>query len=111
VIGATARLEYRNETGAQRVLPDILIIVSNFAEPDMDKWNWLIGDGISSGLGLARFSQNPPNLASRSTYDQFVRTTKDEGGVHTNSGIHNYAAYKIMIAMIPAGPTCSIQLI
>jgi Zn-dependent metalloprotease len=105
VTGATARLEYRNETGAlNESYSDIFgIIVSNLAEPDMDKWNWLIGDGISSGLSALRDFQNPTKFGQPKHMAQFVRTTKDEGGVHTNSGIHNYAAHKIMIAKDPGG--------
>ena len=33
----------------------------------------------------------------------FVRTTRDHGGVHTNSGIHNFAAFRIMSATAAGG--------
>ena len=33
----------------------------------------------------------------------FVVTTRDHGGVHTNSGIHNFAAFKVMTAKDSSG--------
>jgi Zn-dependent metalloprotease len=100
VTAATARLEYLNETGAlNESYSDIFgIIISNAGVPDIKKWNWLIGDGISSGLSALRDFQDPTRFRQPKHMSNFVRTTEDAGGVHTNSGIHNYAAYQIMTA-------------
>ncbi|MGB9149823.1 MAG: M4 family metallopeptidase [Burkholderiales bacterium] len=104
----TARLEYRTEAGAlNESYSDIFgIIVSNFSKP-LDKWEWKIGIGFD-GPGTALRSMADPTL-----YDQpkhmrdFVTATppytyerNDYGWVHSNSGIHNYAAYKIITARL-----------
>ena len=60
VTAATARLVYQGEPGAlNESYSDIFgIFVSNLAEPDIGKWNWLIGDGISNSLeALARHAR------------------------------------------------------
>jgi Zn-dependent metalloprotease len=111
VTGATARLEYIGESGAlNESYSDIFgILVSNFEEPDRGKWNWLIGDGISSGLSAIRDFQDPTKFGQPKHMRAYVNVKEppsrrnDMGGVHTNSGIHNYAAYKIMTAQDPNG--------
>jgi Zn-dependent metalloprotease len=97
VTGSTARLVYLNETGAlNESYSDIFgIIIANAAEPDIGKWSWLIGDGISSGLDAFRDFQDPTKFNQPKHMRKFVRTSRDSGGVHINSGIHNFAAYNI----------------
>jgi Zn-dependent metalloprotease len=104
VTGGTARLAYENESGAlNESFSDIFgIIVSNFSEPDIAKWNWLIGDGISTGLEALRDMQDPTRFEQPKLMKNFVvkpnTRNGDYGGVHTNSGIHNFAAFKVMTA-------------
>jgi Zn-dependent metalloprotease len=100
VTGSTARLVYLNETGAlNESYSDIFgIIIANAAEPDIGKWSWLIGDGISSALDAFRDFQDPTKFNQPKHMSKFVRTSRDSGGVHINSGIHNFAAYKIFTA-------------
>src|SRR6266851_3793039 len=100
VTGSTARLVYVSETGAlNESYSDIFgIIIANAAKPDIGQWDWLIGDGISSSMQAFRDFQDPTRFNQPKHMDDFVQTTRDSGGVHTNSGIHNFAAYNIMTA-------------
>jgi Zn-dependent metalloprotease len=58
----------------------------------------LIGDGLSTGLEALRDFQDPTRFGQPKHMSKFVVTTRDNGGVHINSGIHNFAAYKIFTA-------------
>jgi Zn-dependent metalloprotease len=104
VTGGTARLIYQGETGAlNESYSDIFgTIISNSAEPDIAKWDWLIGDGISSGIEALRDMQNPTRFDQPKRMKNYknlpLKPDADAGGVHINSGIHNYAAFKVMSA-------------
>jgi Zn-dependent metalloprotease len=104
VTDSTAKLEYLAESGAMNEsYSDVFgVIVANFAEPDIGKWDWLIGDGISTGLSALRDFQDPTRYKQPKKMKDFVNMPidrfNDYGGVHTNSGIHNFAAYNIMTA-------------
>ena len=101
----TARLEYRFESGAlNESYSDIFgIIVSNLEEPDIDNWNWQMGEELSdSGIPLRDLS-NPRRHGQPDHMRDFVQTTSDNGGVHTNSGIHNKAAFNILTAKDSSG--------
>src|SRR5258708_32767468 len=64
VTGHTARLIYQGETGAlNESYSDIFgTIISNRAEPNIAKWDWLIGDGISRGIQALRGKRHPPRF-------------------------------------------------
>jgi Zn-dependent metalloprotease len=104
VTGHTARLIYQGETGAlNESYSDIFgIIVSNWRKPDIGKWDWLIGDGVSSARKALRDMQCPPRFGQPKLMKDFdfqpLEHKADEGGVHANSGIHNFAAYNVMSA-------------
>jgi Zn-dependent metalloprotease len=104
VTGGTARLVYQGESGAlNESYSDIFgTIISNSAEPDIAKWDWLIGDGISSGLEALRDMKDPTRFGQPKLMRNFkklpLNQQNDSGGVHINSGIHNFAAYKVMSA-------------
>jgi Zn-dependent metalloprotease len=104
VTSGTARLIFQGETGAlNESYSDIFgVIVSNLTEPDIAKWNWLIGDGISTGLEALRDMEDPTRFNQPKLMQDFrvmpLTETGDSGGVHTNSGIHNFAAFKVMTA-------------
>lgn len=104
VTDRTAQLVYELESGAMNEsYSDIFgTIISNFANPDVDAWNWLVGDGISSSVAAFRSMKDPTQFGQPKNMRDFVRlpnTEKgDNGGVHTNSGIHNFAAYRLMTA-------------
>jgi len=104
VTGCTARLIYQGETGAlNESYSDIFgTLIGNSTRPDIAKWEWEIGDGISSGAQMVRDMQDPtrhhqPKLM-KDFYQAPLTQTADSGAVHVNSGIHNYAAYRVMTA-------------
>jgi len=98
VTNDTSRLEYRNMSGAlNESYSDIFgIIVSNFNNPSIDSWNWLLGEGLSDSREAFRDFADPPRFRQPKHMRDFLNTTDDNGGVHTNSGIHNFAAFTIM---------------
>jgi Zn-dependent metalloprotease len=104
VTAATARLVYQGEPGAlNESYSDIFgIFVSNLAEPDIGKWNWLIGDGISNSLEALRDMRDPTRFGHPKLMKNYKKSANtlagDFGGVHINSGIHNFAAYNVMTA-------------
>jgi Zn-dependent metalloprotease len=102
VTGGTARLAYLGETGAlNESYSDIFgTVISNSSEPDIAKWDWLIGDGISTGMEALRDMRDPTRLGQPKLMRNFknLPDENDYGGVHTNSGIHNFAAFKVMSA-------------
>ena len=104
VTGGTARLIYQGETGAlNESYSDIFgALIANSTRPDIAKWEWEIGDGISSGAEMVRDMQDPtrrhqPKLM-KDFYQAPLTQKADSGAVHVNSGIHNYAAYRVMTA-------------
>lgn len=93
----SANLEYVGQSGAlNESLSDIMAAV-------FDDDDWLIGEdaGISAGSGALRDMQNPEKSLSPQPKHMadYVRlpedASHDNGGIHTNSGIPNYAAYLI----------------
>lgn len=104
VTEATSRLVYENESGAlNESYSDIFgIIVSNAAERDIAKWDWEIGDGISSSMEALRDMRDPTRFGQPKLMKNFrvLPNTRngDFGGVHINSGIHNFAAFNVMTA-------------
>jgi Zn-dependent metalloprotease len=103
----TAKLEYAFEPGAlNESYSDIFgVIISNRNEPDLAKWNWLIGDGLSTGLEAFRDFRDPSRLDHPKLMSEYRKMSKsdDYGGVHYNSGIHNFAAYNVITARDAAG--------
>jgi Zn-dependent metalloprotease len=104
VTGDTARLIYLGETGAlNESYSDIFgIIISNNARADIAKWDWKIGDGISSSVEEFRDMEDPTRCDQPKLMKDFrklpLNPQHDSGGVHKNSGIHNFAAFKVMTA-------------
>jgi Zn-dependent metalloprotease len=102
----TSRLEYQTQAGAlNESFSDIFgVIIANFTKP-IAKWNWKIGSGFD-GPGTALRSLADPTVHGQPKHmDAFLRATppytyerNDYGHVHDNSGIHNFAAYKIITA-------------
>jgi Zn-dependent metalloprotease len=106
----TSRLEYRTQAGAlNESYSDIFgTIIANFSSP-LDQWVWDIGAGFD-GPGTALRNLQDPTLHDQPKLMQDYRTAtapytyerNDYGWVHDNSGIHNYAAYKVMTAKASA---------
>lgn len=99
----TSRLEYRTQAGAlNESYSDIFgVIVRNY-QRTIAKWTWEIGVGFD-GPGTALRDMSDPALQGQPRHMRnFEKATSpytesnDYGWVHANSGIHNYAAYRIM---------------
>jgi len=101
----TARLEYRFVSGAlNESYSDIFgIIVSNFDEPNLDNWNWEMGEELT-GIPLRDMSV-PRSHGQPDHMNDFVRLLEDvdHGGVHINTGIHNKAAFNLLTAKDEGG--------
>ena len=96
----TARLEYKFEPGAlNESYSDIFgLIVANRHEPDISQWDWEIGEDLSAtGLPMRDLS-DPERFNQPAHMDDYRHLPEevDHGGVHTNSGIHNKAAFNIL---------------
>jgi bacillolysin len=91
VTSKTAGLVYQDQPGAlNEALSDIFgEMVENFATGSND---WLIGSQITPLRNMA----NPAQFGDPATMSQYVTTTSDHGGVHTNSGIINHAYYLLV---------------
>ncbi len=98
----SARLEYAGEPGAlNESYSDIFgTIISNFQQPDFSTWNWEVGEGLTADGRPFRDMSDPARFGQPAHMNQFRRLPITErgdwGGVHTNSGIHNFAAHKVM---------------
>jgi Zn-dependent metalloprotease len=102
---ATCNLQYQDQSGAlDESYADIFgTIISNFHIPNIDKWNWQCGDATSTSEKAFRDMSDPTLFKQPKHMQHYLQTSKDYGGVHTNSGIHNFAAYCIMTSKDDAG--------
>ena len=105
VIQSTANLQYKNQSGAiNESMADVFAVL-------IDRRNWTLGEDISRPSilpsGALRDVSNPnqggqradPNGYQPATMAQYVNTSDDNGGVHINSGIPNFAFYKFATAV------------
>jgi Zn-dependent metalloprotease len=96
----TAQLQYQGESGAlNESYSDIFgIIIANAHEDNIDVWDWEMGEDLS-GTGIPlRDVSDPTRRGQPAHMDDFLVTQSDFGGVHTNSGIHNKAAFNLITA-------------
>ncbi len=104
----TANLTYSGQSGAlNESLSDVFgSLVKQYAlNQTADQADWLIGpDVVGAELAPALRSMKAPGTANR--YDKqpadmsgFLVTSRDNGGVHTNSGIPNRAFYLVANAL------------
>jgi len=114
VTDGTARLEYASQSGAMNEsYSDIFgVLVRNATEADRGKWQWQVGVGFSADDEPLRDMKSPRTCDQPSHMDDYLVTGRpgernDWGGVHTNSGIHNHAAYRVMIAKSGGQPIFS----
>ncbi|HEX8662477.1 MAG TPA: M4 family metallopeptidase [Beijerinckiaceae bacterium] len=113
VIGSTARLEYEGETGAlnESYCDIFAILISNWkVAGGIGQWNWRLGEGVTDQYpdGMRDFADparmrggpgHPDEPYPKHWKDyRHLDDDEDKGGVHYNSGIHNYAAYGVMTA-------------
>lgn len=102
----TSRLEYQTQAGAlNESFSDIFgTIIGNWGKP-LHAWTWELGKGFG-GPGVALRNMRDPTLHDQPKHMRDFEKSKppytydrnDYGHVHDNSGIHNYAAYRIMTA-------------
>ncbi len=90
--GTTTTLNYYGESGAlNEAYADIL---GSLVEGKTDSNCWLMGE--DSALGAIRSMEQPSLYDQPENYSVRYIGTEDNGGVHRNSGIFNFAAYKMM---------------
>ncbi|HET9256586.1 MAG TPA: M4 family metallopeptidase [Pseudonocardiaceae bacterium] len=100
----TSRLEYAFQSGAlNESYSDIFgTIVANLGNDDPRTWDWQLGENLQVGDKPLRDMSNPPRFGQPDHMRDFrVRPYSrggDWGGVHTNSGIHNKAAFNLLTA-------------
>ncbi|KIZ17392.1 M4 family metallopeptidase [Streptomyces natalensis] len=110
----TANLEYYGQSGAlNESVSDVFgsLIKQYSLGQTADQADWLIGAGLlGPGLsGAALRSLKAPGTAydnpqmgkdpQPATMDDYVKTPRDNGGVHINSGIPNHAFYLLATAL------------
>jgi Zn-dependent metalloprotease len=61
-------------------------------------WNWEIGCGLGNGGLPLRDMKNPRRTGDPDHMRDYSNQRSDNYGVHTNSNIHNKAAYNVMTA-------------
>jgi Zn-dependent metalloprotease len=100
----TSRLEYALQPGAlNESYSDIFgTIVANLGNDDPRTWDWLLGEKLMVGDKPFRDLSDPTRFGQPAHMKDFkvLPNTQagDFGGVHTNSGIHNKAAYNMLTA-------------
>ncbi|AUY52402.1 M4 family metallopeptidase [Streptomyces sp. CB01881] len=114
VIQFTANLEYFGQSGAlNESISDVLgSLTKQYAlGQSADEADWLIGTGLLGPTvqGQALRSLKAPGTAydddqigkdpQPATMDDYVRTSRDNGGVHINSGIPNHAFYLLATSL------------
>jgi Thermolysin metallopeptidase, alpha-helical domain/Thermolysin metallopeptidase, catalytic domain/Protealysin propeptide len=114
VTGATAGLEYRDQSGAlNESISDVFgsLVKQRFFGQTAAGADWLIGAGLlAAGInGVALRSMKAPGTAyddpllgkdpQPDHMNNYVNTASDNGGVHTNSGIPNKAFYLVATAL------------
>ncbi|MEU7045459.1 M4 family metallopeptidase [Streptomyces varsoviensis] len=110
----TANLEYWGQSGAlNESLSDVFgsLIKQHALGQSADQADWLIGAGLLGPdvQGEALRSMKAPGTAydddklgkdpQPATMDDYVKTSRDNGGVHINSGIPNHAFYLLATAL------------
>jgi Zn-dependent metalloprotease len=105
----TSNLIYQGQSGAlNESFSDILgVIINNWyvvgPDSDVTTWNWEIGPNWRGNNLPLRDLRDPTRIGDPAHMDDFLVTSSDFGGVHTNSSIHNKAAFNVLTAHDAAG--------
>jgi len=106
----TADLVYMKQSGAlNESFSDIFgVIIKNWDWTHDDGgntsgWNWEIGAGLGGNVLPLRDMSDPSRTGDPDHMDHYSNQRFDNYGVHTNSNIHNKAAYNVMTATRPDG--------
>jgi bacillolysin len=98
----TANLVYRDQSGAlNESFSDIFgVLINNWnvvgGFKALDDFDWRIGPGLGKAGGPLRNLEDPTQTGMPNHMLKYLKTTADEGGVHTNSNIHNKAAHNVL---------------
>ena len=100
VVSKSADLVYQDQSGAMN---------ESFADifGEGVEWrvagssDWKLGTNLTT-IGVIRDMVTPEAHQQPSKMSSYVRTTNDQGGVHTNSGISNHAFY-LLVEGLPGG--------
>lgn len=110
VTETTSNLIYRRLPGAlNESFSDIFgVIIANWypaAPSPVATWNWEIGPGLGQGGGPLRDLSDPPRAGQPDHMSQYVvwPLSRDYGGVHHYSGIHNKAVYNLLTGLDAGG--------
>jgi Zn-dependent metalloprotease len=112
VTETTSNLVYRDEAGAlNESFSDIFgVIINNWTKRrgvDARKWDWEIGSGLGDKPGNPLRNMKNPKITGDPAHTNEMLTLKpgeqpsddnDFGFVHTNSNIHNKAAFNVLTA-------------
>lgn len=109
VTETSSDLVYRDQSGAlNESFSDIFgVIISNATlkglNSDPRNWSWELGTGLGrNGLPLRDLS-DPTRTGDPAHMNDFLHTKRDHGAVHTNSNIHNKAAFNVLTAVNGSG--------
>ncbi|MGZ9935120.1 M4 family metallopeptidase [Streptomyces sp. NC-S4] len=116
VIETSSNLVYQDQSGAlNESLADTMgIIIANWYQApqrdDVRTWTWELGVGLGgNGLPLRDMS-DPTRTGDPAHMDNYRHTTRDNGGVHTNSNIHNKAMHLLLTSVDTAGaPVLAVE--
>lgn len=111
----TCNLVYREEPGAlNESFSDIFgVIISNWTKmptADTRDWDWEIGKGLGDKPGKPLRSMANPKLTGDPAHTKDLlllapgeapSDDNDYGGVHTNSNVHNKAAFNVLTVTVP----------
>ncbi|MGW7645233.1 M4 family metallopeptidase [Streptomyces bobili] len=109
VIETSSDLVYQDQSGAlNESLADTMgVIIANWYQApdreDVRTWNWEIGAGLGRGGLPLRDMSDPVRTGDPDHMRDYLRTTRDSGGVHTNSNIHNKAMFHLLTSVDTAG--------
>ncbi len=100
VTESTSNLVYQDQSGAlNESFSDIFGIMINNWYPNqpnsIGKWNWEIGPNLGGNGVPLRDMSDPKRTNDPDHMNDYLNTSDDYGGVHTNSNIHNKAAYNV----------------
>jgi len=109
VTQSTSNLQYTKQSGAlNEAVSDIMgAIIEHSNKPD-PKLNWMLGEDLSLNGSAFRDMIHPKNGQQPASMSQYVNTTTDNGGVHTNSGIVNNAMYLMTMGGTNDGTNISV---
>lgn len=109
VIESSCNLVYQDQSGAlNESLADTMgVIIRNWyqapARDDVRTWSWEIGSALGEGGGPLRDMSDPARTGDPAHMRAYDPTPHDNGGVHTNSNIHNKAMHHLLTSVDAAG--------